>query len=233
MKKGLRNILALSAILTCGLLYMLGNKGLNINNTSYKGMSININDKNNVVKESNELLLVNNKVGLDKNYIPEELDIPNIIFADESEIEERQVATIVVKPIEDLINSAKEEGIILLGNSAYRSYDFQKYIYKDSVKSYGKNHTDEYVAKAGFSEHQTGLAIDITNEYRYFAKGTIEADWLAENCYKFGFIIRYPEGKKAITGIEYEPWHIRYVGKEVAKYIYDNGITLEEYLEEQ
>ncbi|MDY3207118.1 M15 family metallopeptidase, partial [Clostridium baratii] len=80
------------------------------------------------------------------------------------------------------------------------------------------------------SEHQTGLCIDITNRDKYFVKGTKEADWLAENCYKFGFIIRYPYGKKNVTGIEYEPWHVRYVGKKAAKDIYEKGITLEEYL---
>ena len=89
------------------------------------------------------------------------------------------------------------------------------------VLSDGKQMADKYVAKAGFSEHQTGLAIDLTNEYRYFVKGTNEAEW---------FIIRYPEGKESITGVAYEPWHIRYVGEEVSRYIYENNITLEEYL---
>ncbi|EKN36818.1 D-alanyl-D-alanine carboxypeptidase, partial [Clostridium botulinum CFSAN001627] len=128
------------------------------------------------------------------------------------------------------INTAKEEGIILLGNSGYRSYRSQKNIYKNRARSQGKELADAYVAKPGFSEHQTGLCIDITNKDRYFVQGTKEADWLAKNCYRFGFIIRYPKEKKSITNIEYEPWHIRYVGKEAAKYIYDNKITLEEYL---
>lgn len=98
------------------------------------------------------------------------------------------------------------------------------------VLSDGKQMADKYVAKAGFSEHQTGLAIDLTNEDRYFVKGTNEAEWLENNCYKYGFIIRYPEGKESITGVAYEPWHIRYVGEEVSRYIYENNITLEEYL---
>lgn len=233
MNKGFKNILAVSTIIICGFLYILGNNEIAINNTRYKGMEISLNDKTNVVEEGNGLLLVNSKLGLDTKYKPKDLEIPNIPFANESQTEERQVTKIVVKPLEDLINSAKAEEIILLGNSAYRSYDLQKSIYKDSVKAYGKKYTEDYVAKAGFSEHQTGLAIDITNEHRYFVKGTNEADWLEKNCYKFGFIIRYPEGKNDITGIAYEPWHIRYVGEQVATYIHNKGITLEEYLEEQ
>ena len=120
-----------------------------------------------------------------------------------------------------------------MGNSAYRSYESQKNVYNNRVKNQGKESADAYVAKPGFSEHQTGLCIDITNKDRYFVEGTEEVEWLKENCSKFGFIIRYPKDKKDVTGIEYEPWHIRYVGKDVAKYISDNGITLEEYLEKQ
>ncbi|WMJ82245.1 M15 family metallopeptidase [Clostridium sp. MB40-C1] len=180
------------------------------------------------VKE--ELLLVNRKHGLSKNYIPKGLSIPNIPFLDKSEHEEKHVAGIVKKPLEELINTAKAEGIILLGNSGYRSYKSQENVYRSRVKSQGKKRADAYVAKPGFSEHQSGLCIDVTNKDRYFVRGTKEADWLAKNCYRFGFIIRYPSEKKSVTGIEHEPWHIRYVGKKAAKYIYDNGIALEEYL---
>ena len=135
------------------------------------------------------------------------------------------------EPLEELINAAKKEGITLMGNSGYRSYSSQKILYNNRVRTEGKKSADAYVAKPGFSEHQTGLCIDITNEGRYFVEGTVEAEWLEKNCSKFGFIIRYPKYKKDITGIEYEPWHIRYVGKDVAQYIYENKITLEEYLE--
>lgn len=184
------------------------------------------------VNKNIELLLVNRDNGLNKDYIPEGLSIPNIIFTDEANNEERHVAGIVKKPLENLIVEAKSHGIILLGNSAYRSYKSQKGIYNDRVKSQGQKLSDLYVAKPGYSEHQTGLCIDVTNQDKYLVKGTIESDWLEQNCYRFGFIIRYPEGKQSITGIEYEPWHIRYVGEEAANYIYSNGITLEEYLGE-
>lgn len=179
-----------------------------------------------------ELLLVNKEYGLEKDYIPN-LKVSNIIFTEEAEDEEKQVDSIVIEPLENLINDAKEEGIILIGNSGYRSYASQKDIYRKSYMSNGNELTAAYVAKPGFSEHQTGLCIDITNEERYFVEWTKEAKWLAENCYKYGFIIRYPKGHESITGIEYEPWHIRYVGKEAAKIICENEITLEEYLRKE
>lgn len=184
------------------------------------------------VNENIELLLVNGDNGLNKDYIPKGLSIPNIIFTNDANNEEKHVAGIVKEPLENLIAEAKSHGIILLGNSAYRSYKSQKRIYNDRVKSQGQVLSDLYVAKPGYSEHQTGLCIDVTNQDKYLVKGTIESDWLEKNCYRFGFIIRYPEGKQSITGIEYEPWHIRYVGEEAANYIYSNGITLEEYLGE-
>lgn len=212
-------------IIICGFWYIEGN-------TSNYGL----NDKDKLVEVntangSEKILLVNEKHGLSGNYVPEGLSIPNIPFSNGSDDEEKHVAGTVVKPLEELVNAAKKDGIILLGNSGYRSYNSQEDVYENRVISQGKKLADAYVAKPGFSEHQTGLCIDITNKNGYFAKGTKEADWLAKNCYRFGFIIRYPYGKKSVTGIEYEPWHIRYVGKEAAKYIHDNGITLEEYLQ--
>ncbi|SHI94090.1 D-alanyl-D-alanine carboxypeptidase [Clostridium cavendishii DSM 21758] len=227
MKKVFKIILSL-IIIFFGAIYILVNTVLKEN--------YNISDiKNNLTKEtinkkSQELLLVNDQNGLGKDYIPEGLTIPNIKFSSNSANEEKHVAGIMAKPLEKLVKAAKDEGVTLLGNSAYRSYKSQEKVYNNRVKSQGRKLADSYVAKPGFSEHQTGLCIDITNKDKYFVEGTKEADWLAKNCYKFGFIIRYPKGKKTSTGIDYEPWHIRYVGKEAAKYIYDNKITLEDYL---
>ncbi|WP_160687062.1 M15 family metallopeptidase [Clostridium sp. C2-6-12] len=222
MIKVYRKILGL-IIIICGVWYITGNASI-----------FSSNDKDYLVTTANgkeKILLVNEKHGLSDNYVPERLSIPNIPFSNGAENEEKHVAGIIVKPLEELVKAAKKDNITLLGNSGYRSYKSQKNIYEDRVKSQGKKLADAYVAKPGFSEHQTGLCIDITNKSGNFTKGTIEADWLAENCHKYGFIIRYPYGKKNLTGIEYEPWHIRYVGKEAAKYIHDNGITLEEYLQ--
>lgn len=235
MKKGFKKILIVIIIIGCGFWYLVKNIVPGLNGTSIKGINIVSNDKDKVVQqayvsEKKGPLLVNSKYGLTKDYIPEKLTIPNIPFTTEASDEEKHVAKVIVKPLEELINTAKIEGITLLGNSAYRSYKSQTNTYNNRVKSQGKKLADAYVAKPGFSEHQTGLCIDITNKDRYFVEGTKEADWLAQNCHRFGFIIRYPKNKKNVTNIEYEPWHIRYVGKEAAKYIYDNQITLEEYL---
>lgn len=233
MKSGLKKILTF-IIIIIGIFYIVGFLGMESKGINTEKKTFDLEDRNVKVQGKNtidkELILVNREYGLNRYYKPEELTIPNIEFTEEASNEEKHVDGMIAKPLEDMVNAAKKEGIILLGNSAYRSYKSQTKTYNNRVKSEGQESADAYVAKPGFSEHQTGLCIDITNRDKYFVKGTKEADWLAENCYKFGFIIRYPYGKKNVTSIEYEPWHVRYVGKKAAKDIYEKGITLEEYL---
>ncbi|MFL8800628.1 MULTISPECIES: M15 family metallopeptidase [unclassified Clostridioides] len=177
------------------------------------------------------ILLVNKTNGISKDYAPENITKVNIPFVEEATEEEKQMAGEPAKAVEDLVKQANEEGIQFLGSSAYRSYNTQQDTYTKRVKSQGQEKADEYVAKPGHSEHQTGLCIDLTNPERWFVGSTKEAIWLAENAHKFGFIIRYPKGKEDITGTAYEPWHIRYVGKDIAEEIYSRGLTLEEYLQ--
>lgn len=123
--------------------------------------------------------------------------------------------------------------------STYRSYDRQETLYNNYVARDGKEKADRYSARPGFSEHQTGLAFDIgevgnSNDYADDRFGETEAGkWLAENAADFGFIMRYPKGKESITGYQYESWHFRYVGKKIAKEIYGNNSTLEEYLNDK
>ncbi len=234
MKSGLKKVLVFMIII-CGIFYIVDFISANPNGINTKEKGVELKGEDMLVQEISinipkELILVNRQYGLSKYYKPEGSTIPNIEFTDEATNEEKHVAGIMAKPLEDMVNAAKEEGVVLLGNSAYRSYRSQIKTYNNRVKAEGQESADAYVAKPGFSEHQTGLCIDITNRDKYFAQGTKEADWLAKNCYKFGFIIRYPYGKKSITGIEYEPWHVRYVGKKAARDIYEKGITLEEYL---
>lgn len=219
MKKSIKRIIIL-VLLICGIFYIFENK-------MFEGESVK---KVRATMTNTNLLLVNRKYGLDENYKPEKLTIPNIKFNSESDDEEKHVSKTIVKSLEKMFNDALSEGIVLIGNSGYRSYESQVETYNNRVRSEGRKMADAYVAKPGFSEHQTGLCIDITNESKYFVKGTKEADWLNDNCYKYGFIIRYPEGKEDITGISYEPWHVRYVGIDVAKEIHNKNITLEEYL---
>jgi len=128
-----------------------------------------------------------------------------------------------------MIEGAKKDGINLWVKSGYRSYYDQKYIYNNYVARDGQAEADTYSARPGHSEHQTGLAYDMNSTSNDFA-GTPEAKWIEENCYKYGFILRYPKGKEHITGYIYEPWHVRYVGIEKAAEIFESGLCLEEFL---
>jgi len=140
----------------------------------------------------------------------------------------------VVDYVKDAFNNLKSDassiGLNIYASSGYRSYKDQEYIYNNYVRLDGRETADTYSARAGYSEHQTGLAIDLNSIDMTF-DNTDESNWLKDNCYKYGFIIRYPKGKDDITGYMYEPWHIRYVGKNLANKLYNNGdwITIEEY----
>ncbi len=123
---------------------------------------------------------------------------------------------------------ALKDNISLRIVSGYRSYDTQAELYESYCIRSGQKEADRFSARPGHSEHQSGLAMDINSVYDSFAF-TEEAKWLKDNCYKYGFIIRYPEDKEDITGYKYESWHIRYVGRELAEYLYKNNLTLEEY----
>ena len=130
----------------------------------------------------------------------------------------------------NLLTDARTDGVHFSLLSGYRSYRTQKEIYDDYVSKYGKEAADKTVSRPGYSEHQTGYALDLNNADESFGN-TAEGKWLAANCAKYGFIIRYPKGKESVTGRAYQPWHIRYVGPELATKLYNNGkwITLEEY----
>lgn len=119
-------------------------------------------------------------------------------------------------------------GLNLFEISGFRSYETQDRIYSNYVATDGKMQADTYSARPGHSEHQSGLALDVNSLEGAFAY-TQEAQWIEENCHKYGFILRYPEGKTGQTGYIYEPWHIRYVGVEIATKIYNSGLCLEEY----
>lgn len=138
---------------------------------------------------------------------------------------------------EEMKSAASREGIYINAFSTYRSYFEQSNLYWNYVSRYGQDSTDTFSARAGFSEHQTGLGFDIGGSDRSLwseqdFQYTVEAKWLAENCYKYGFILRYPQGKEWKTGFIYESWHFRYIGKEHSKNFNNNNLTLEEYLEQ-
>ena len=133
-----------------------------------------------------------------------------------------------------MYRAAKQEGLELVVNSAYRSYQTQVETMADFVARYNTQYANEYVAQPGASEHQTGLGVDLTSQSVVEGKritfgDTEEYRWVIKNCAKFGFIIRFEDGTDGITGIAHEPWHLRYVGEDVAKEIQKNGWTFEEY----
>ncbi len=120
------------------------------------------------------------------------------------------------------------QGLTIWNASGFRSYSLQESLYNRYCNRDGKEAADRYSARPGYSEHQSGLAIDLNEITSAFAD-TKEGKWIAENCYKYGFILRYPKEKEAQTGYMYEPWHIRYVGIDTATAIYNSGLCLEEY----
>lgn len=179
-------------------------------------------------------VLVNRKYRMDKDYVPSDLVVPGIRFSFYGTYEKSYVRQVTATALEELFSQAEQNGVILKGVSGYRSYARQQEIYNNNVSTRGRTTTNLVSANPGASEHQTGLAIDVSSESVGCALETSfgdseEGKWLAKHCHKFGFIIRYPEDKTEITGYSYEPWHIRYVGKKLATYLYKKDLTLEEY----
>lgn len=177
------------------------------------------------------LMLVNKYNYLDEFYNNETEDIVNV--SSNYAYEGNSLRKDVLASYLDLWQSAKQDGIQLILISSYRSYETQNKLWTSRKDSSGEREADNYAARAGYSEHQTGLAFDIgewadTNDNFELTSGF---KWMKENAYKYGFILRYPEGKESITGYKYEPWHYRYVGIEVAKEINKLDITFDEYYE--
>ncbi len=184
----------------------------------------------NIKKSSNvdtTFVLVNKFNYLDEDYIPSKLETIDANYS----LGEKKLVNVARISFEFLAKKAKEDGYNIRAVSTYRSYDYQTTLYNNYAKEDGVNNADQYSARPGFSEHQTGLAVDIDNvdnDYMHF-ENTTEFTWMQENAYKYGFILRYPKDKEYITGYTYEPWHYRYVGVDIASFIYKNKITYEEY----
>ncbi|MDD3392824.1 MAG: M15 family metallopeptidase [Bacilli bacterium] len=192
---------------------------INLSNRFYENVNL-------VSNPDSFLTLVNKNNQLSPNYIPIDLELlknddDKIIF----------LRKIVKDQYIKLKNMAKQDGIYINVVSAYRNYDYQANLFNYYVQNKGLSYAKVVSARAGHSELQTGLAIDIEGEnkdYDLFHNSSSYL-WMIKNAYKYGFILRYPEGKENITGYNFEPWHYRYVGLVEAKTIYDNNLTLEEY----
>jgi len=179
-------------------------------------------------------VLVNKEFALPDDYNPSDLVYPNVRFTFKEKIEKRMMRSEAAKALENLFDGAEKDGIYLAGVSGYRSHKTQTALFNRYVERDGEEKAKTYSAVPGHSEHETGLAIDVSGSDGKCAAedcfgDTKEAEWLAKHASEYGFIIRYPEGKDSITCYKYEPWHIRYVGVDIASEIADRGITLEEY----
>ena len=187
------------------------------------------------------LILVNKTNKLDSDYVP--ADMADVVYTRKDGRATQKMVNTAEKALQAFLLEAAEYGVTdVTVTSAYRSFSYQSQIFNDNVnKNLSKFATraecEEYVstfsARPGTSEHQTGLACDMHNlSAAHVSFGDkAEAKWLAQNAHRFGFILRYPADKTEITGITYEPWHFRYVGRTAATEMYLNGLCLEEYLE--
>lgn len=166
-----------------------------------------------------------------KNFVPPDLVTVPVPHVWEPQLRTEASAAVVAM----FADFTRQTGLKMQSQSAYRSYDSQVEVYTDDVNTNGQRAADSSTARPGTSEHQTGLAIDISalpGECSLAAcfGDTKQGRWLAANAWKYGFLLRYPADKVAITGYEYEPWHFRYIGRDLAQRMHDTGITtLEEF----
>jgi zinc D-Ala-D-Ala carboxypeptidase len=179
--------------------------------------------------------LVNKTNSLSDGYTPSDLiDIPVGTLGNA-----KYISAVMSEDLIEMVATAKSQGVTLTIGSAYRAYDYQKNLYDSSIANIGLPLTSIVIAEPGHSEYQTGLAVDVSSTPSEcfielcFAE-TSSGLWLSQNAHNFGFALRYPKGKESITGYMYEPWHYRYVGRELATAIFESELTLEEaypYLE--
>lgn len=180
------------------------------------------------ISEDWRLILVNNENAVPKNYQIELTQLSNGIYIDSR----------IYPDLQQMFDDARKDGVYPVVGEGYRTHEEQQNMMNDKINSfidegYSKGEAEklakDWVAEAGKSEHELGMALDINADISVSSDEEVYS-WLAENAYKYGFILRYPPDKKYITGIDYEPWHYRYVGAESALEIYSRQITLEEYL---
>lgn len=150
------------------------------------------------------------------------------------EIEGQKLDQRILEPMQKFVGDARAEGLSVFLSSGYRGYEEQQYLFNRKVEQYGEEQAATIVSRPGTSEHQTGLACDITDEYYELKNESLENtalyQWMSRHCQEYGFIVRYPKDKEEITGIIYEPWHFRYVGVEAATYMVEHNLCLEEFV---
>ncbi len=179
-------------------------------------------------------VIVNKKNPLPKDFEPKNLS--NISDIKTINVDEAQLRRQVLTPLNEMIKSANNDRLKIIIISGYRSYNLQSIIYNANVAKDGQDKADATSARPGYSEHQTGLAVDVGGanrkcELKECFGTTDEGKWLIQNAYKYGFVIRYQKDTQKITGYSYEPWHLRYVGKQLARALQTTNLTIEEYFD--
>lgn len=196
---------------------------------------VEVDGKKEIQNPENMMVLVNKEFALPEGYAPKDLVRPNVSFSfGDQDIEKSYMRKEAAEALEKMFTEAGNHQMQLFAVSGYRSYERQVQVFNNEVQNVGRDQAVQVVAVPGNSEHQTGLSMDISSESANFSLSeqfgqTPEGKWLAANAHKFGFILRYPNGKEGITGYQYEAWHFRYVGIKAATEIYENDLTLEEY----
>jgi len=185
-------------------------------------------------KSSSLWVVVNKGRQLPSNYVPGELVVPNVALSESAASENMHLRSNAANAMEHMFQAASADNIKLMLVSGYRSYATQVSVYNGYVSTIGQAAADASSARPGHSEHQTGLAADVGEISRACQldqcfETTAAGRWVAANAYKYGFIVRYQKGKDSLTGYEYEPWHLRYVGQALALQINDSDQTLEEF----
>ncbi|GEK60251.1 M15 family metallopeptidase [Marinococcus halophilus] len=181
--------------------------------------------------------LINREYHLPADYEPENLVIPDVAFPFEGDLQKKYMREEAAAQLESMFAEAEEEEIELSAVSGYRSYDRQASIFAANAEEDGEEEANKYSARAGESEHQSGLAMDVSASSVGYSLttelgDTEEGKWLEENAHEYGFVVRYPEDKTEITGYQYEPWHVRYVGEDLAEKLHENDLVMEEYYRE-
>jgi len=211
---------------------------IKIINASYYSYYTDPSGKKIVTNPADISMLVNKERNLSSSFVPPDLVVPNVPFLVAEYMEKKNVRKEAASALERLFSVAKSAGHTLLAVSGYRSYAAQQYNFDSKVQKYGSEEAaNQYCARPGQSEHQSGLAMDIScySQGGFLTENfanTPEGIWLANNAHNFGFIIRYPPGKESVTGYSYEPWHVRYVGVDHAKAVKASSLCLEQYLQQ-
>jgi len=203
------------------LILMFFTKDSTTDNNFYKDIKF-VDNPNNI------LVLVNKNNQLKQGFVPNNLESISLKYSNSDKYLKKEAKI----AFENLSDEASKSGYRIVAVSAYRDYNYQMELFNYYVEEKGLDYALNCSAKPGHSEHQTGLAVDVEGSNKSYDdfEASPEFEWMKNNAHKYGFILRYPKGKEHITGFKYEPWHYRYVGVNIATYLYQNNLTLEEYL---